>query len=133
LIGVGVVVLTGLAARAVLPAAIGGPIGDALYATMAVLLFALIAPHAKPWVLGIIGWGFSAAVELLQLTTIPGSVIGQFPLARYLLGTTFVPTDLAWYALGAIVGAILLGPRCSRAMLSRSVRNRSAEGAQHAL
>ena len=40
-------------------------------------------------------------VELAQLTRLPARV----PQLRWVLGTTFAPVDLLWYAVGALGGA----------------------------
>ena len=48
----------------------------------------------------------------LQLTGDPhgvaDDVVARVPQARWVLGTTFVPTDLAWYAAGALLGALVV-------------------------
>lgn len=44
-----VVVTVGLVGRAVLPASVGGPLGDILYATMATVAVVLILPTIKSW------------------------------------------------------------------------------------
>ncbi|PZR52306.1 hypothetical protein DNL40_12855 [Xylanimonas oleitrophica] len=99
-----VVALAGLAARAALPPAVGGPAGDALYATLVVLLVVLVRPRTTVVVAAAAGFAVSAAVELAQLTPVPSAVVAAFEPARYVLGTTFTATDLAWYAVGAAVG-----------------------------
>lgn len=103
-----VVVLAGLGGRALLPPAAGGPLGDALYATFVVLLVAFLAPRTRPVVAGVVGLVVCAGVEASWLTDVPAQVVARFPLARYVLGTTFTPTDLAWYAAGAVLGGALL-------------------------
>ncbi|WP_165350337.1 DUF2809 domain-containing protein [Xylanimonas protaetiae] len=105
-----VLVLTGgVAARAALPDAVGGPLGDALYATLVVLVVALVRPRTTAWVAAVAGWMVSAAVEAFQLTGVPADVVARFSPARYVLGTTFVAGDLAWYAAGAALGGLLVG------------------------
>ncbi|SKC82508.1 DUF2809 domain-containing protein [Krasilnikoviella flava] len=103
-----VVVLAGLGGRALLPATIGAPLGDALYATLVVLLVALVVPRTRPVVAAAVGLVVCGAIEAAQLTDVPAQVVERFPLARYVLGTTFVPEDLAWYAAGAVAGGVLL-------------------------
>ena len=103
-----VVVAGGLAAHAWLPSAAAGPVGDALYATLVVLLVALVRPRTRTWVAAAVVWGISAAVEALQLTGLPATVVAHVPLARYALGTTFAAVDLAWYAVGAALGGLLV-------------------------
>ncbi|MEL7975230.1 M15 family metallopeptidase [Isoptericola sp. F-RaC21] len=102
------VVLAGLGGRALLPPAVGGPLGDALYATLVVLLVALLAPRTRPLVAGVVGLVVCGAVEAAWLTDLPAQVVERFPAARYVLGTAFTPGDLAWYAAGAVLGALLL-------------------------
>ncbi|MFF2453681.1 DUF2809 domain-containing protein [Isoptericola sp. NPDC058082] len=103
-----VVVLAGLGGRTLLPPAVGGPLGDALYATLVVLLVAFVAPRTRPVVAGVVGLVVCAGIEAAWLTDVPAQVVARFPLARYALGTAFTPADLAWYAAGAVVGAALL-------------------------
>ncbi|MDR0482620.1 MAG: DUF2809 domain-containing protein [Cellulomonadaceae bacterium] len=102
------VVLVGLGGRVILPPAVGGPLGDTLYATMVVVLVVLVIPGMAPWLAALLGWGVSAGVELLQLTGASGAIVVHFPAARYVLGTTFAATDLAWYALGAVLGGCVI-------------------------
>ncbi|MGH8968042.1 MAG: DUF2809 domain-containing protein, partial [Actinomycetes bacterium] len=102
------VVLVGLGGRAVLPESVGGPLGDALYATLLVLLVALVRPRTRPVVAAGVALVVCAAVELSHLTGVPATVLDRFPLARFVLGTTFGAQDLAWYAVGAAAGGVLL-------------------------
>ncbi|GAA1733787.1 hypothetical protein GCM10009809_31430 [Isoptericola hypogeus] len=103
-----VVVLAGLGGRTVLSPEIGGPLGDALFATLVVLLVALVRPRTTPVVATVVGLAVCAAIELSHLTDVPAQVLERLPAARYALGTTFGASDLAWYALGAVVGGALL-------------------------
>ena len=104
----GVVVLAGVGARAVLPAAAGGPAGDALYATLVVVLAALVRPSAPTWALAGAGFAVCVAIELFQLTGVPATLGEHWPPARLALGTTFAATDLVRYAAGAAVGGGLV-------------------------
>ncbi|MFC8597492.1 DUF2809 domain-containing protein [Isoptericola sp. NPDC057191] len=108
------VVLLGLGARLLLPAAVGGPVGDALYATLVVLLVALVRPRTKPAVAALVGLVLCGAVELAQATGVPAEIVARVPVARFVLGTTFVPTDLAWYAAGAAAGGAVVALVASR-------------------
>ncbi|QMW65983.1 DUF2809 domain-containing protein [Mumia sp. ZJ1417] len=101
------VVAAGLAARAVLPAPIAGPAGDALYATLVVLLVVAVRPTTPPPVAALVGFAVCVAVELFQLTGIPVAVAEHVPAARLVLGTTFWAPDLLRYAVGAAVGGVL--------------------------
>ncbi|QAY63145.1 DUF2809 domain-containing protein [Xylanimonas allomyrinae] len=103
------VLAVGFAAHELLPPAVGGPAGDALYATLMTLLAALLVARASPLWAGAVGFAVSAVVEVLQLTGLPAAVVARVPAARYVLGSTFAASDLAWYALGALVGATLVG------------------------
>ncbi len=110
---VGVVAL-GLAVSRV-PA--GAFAGDALYAAMAVLLARLLLPaRSWRWHTGL-GLGWCWAVELAQLTGVPAAVGDAVPVARLVLGTTFVPADLLAYAVGALgcAAVIVLASRGSSA------------------
>ena len=109
-----VVVLVGLGARALAPEAVGGPVGDCLFAVLVVLLLAFLFPRINPVVGGLVALAVCAAIELSHLTDVPAQALERFPPARYVLGTTFAASDLAWYALGAAVGGSVLavaGPR----------------------
>ncbi|MGF0116582.1 DUF2809 domain-containing protein [Promicromonospora sp. Marseille-Q5078] len=125
-----VVLLAGLAGRMLLPPAVGGPVGDALYATLVVLLIALVRARTRPVVAAAVGLALCAAVEAAQLTGVPAAVVERVPVARFVLGTTFVPADLAWYAAGAAAGGMLLAlvaPRTLRVDgLLRHVRDDDA-------
>jgi hypothetical protein len=99
-----VVVLAGLAARAALPPALGGPVGDALYATLVVVLVVLVRPRTAPAVAALTGLALCVAVELFQLTGVPAALGAWWPPARLVLGTTFWAPDLLRYAVGAAAG-----------------------------
>ncbi|GAB3163985.1 hypothetical protein GCM10027059_19250 [Myceligenerans halotolerans] len=101
------VVLGGLGSRAVLPDVLGGPIGDALYATLVVLVVLLVRPRTSSAVAALTGFAICLAIELIQLTGIPVAVAERFPPARLVLGTTFWAPDLLCYAVGAALGGVL--------------------------
>ncbi|GAA1860131.1 DUF2809 domain-containing protein [Myceligenerans crystallogenes] len=103
----GGVVAAGLGARAVLPGAVGGPLGDALYATLVVLLIVFVRPRTSPAAAALAGFAICLAIELFQLTPVSAVVVAGFPPARYVLGTTFWAPDLVCYAAGAALGGIL--------------------------
>lgn len=90
-----------------MPGAVQGPVGDGLYAVLVYLLLALLAPRARPLVVGGVAWAACAAVELAQLTGVPAAVVGLWDPARWVLGTTFHAPDLAWYAAGAALAAVV--------------------------
>ena len=72
------------------------------------LVVALLVTRARAWVAGLVGWFLAAAVEALQAVGIADDVVARVPQARWVLGTTFVPTDLAWYSAGALLGALVV-------------------------
>ncbi|WP_167041181.1 DUF2809 domain-containing protein [Salinibacterium sp. ZJ454] len=79
---------------------------DALYAVLAYLVVALLAPRMPPAAVAGIAYGLCALIELGQLTGLPAALAVLFPPARLLLGTTFAPLDLLAYAVG-VAGALL--------------------------
>lgn len=74
--------------------------GGALYAALVQLLVLLVAPWARPAVAGAVALGACVGVELFQLTPVPALVGAAWPPAAYVLGSTFVATDLLAYVLG---------------------------------
>ncbi|MFC8730893.1 DUF2809 domain-containing protein [Luteimicrobium sp. NPDC057192] len=109
------VVLAGLGARALLPSVLGGPAGDALYATLVVVLVALVRPTTPVWLAATVGFGLCVLVELFQLTGVPATLAAHWPPVRLALGTTFAATDLLRYAVGALVGGLACAPVTARA------------------
>jgi hypothetical protein len=111
-----VLIVAGLLVRSV-PGALGDVGGGILYAVLIFLLVAVVAPAASAPRIGAISFGVCAAVELPQLTGLPSLATEMLPPLRFVLGTTFVASDLIAYA-GGTVGAVLvdrtLGPRLSR-------------------
>lgn len=79
--------------------------GGALYTVLVYVLVAALRPGARPWRVAAVSLAISVAVELLQLTDVPRDVVAQVPVLRLVLGTTFVATDLASAAVGALVAA----------------------------
>jgi hypothetical protein len=55
----------------------------------------------RPLVVAGVALALCVVVELAQLTGLPARV----PQLRWVLGTTFAPVDLLWYAVGALGGA----------------------------
>lgn len=101
------VVAVGLGARASLPSPLAGPTGDVLYATLVVLLVAVVRPRTQPLVAAAVGFTVCVAVELLQLTGVPAALAERVPAVRLVLGTTFWAPDLLLYAVGAVLGGVL--------------------------
>jgi hypothetical protein len=68
--------------------------GDALYTVLIYALIVLIRPGIRPWAAALVAAAASWAIEFAQLAEIPS-------VLRPVLGSTFNPPDLFWYAVGA--------------------------------
>jgi hypothetical protein len=91
-----------------MPGVIAAYGGDTLYATLAFLLVALAWPRAATWRLGPLALGLCVAIELSQLVHTPWlDAIRATTLGRLVLGSGFLWSDLACYAVGALLGAAL--------------------------
>jgi len=99
-----VVVAAGLAARG-LPGVLGDAAGGVLYAVLLYLLVVLISPRRSAPVAALLAAALGLAIELAQLTPIPAALAEGFPPARLVFGTTFVPLDLVWAAIGPVLAA----------------------------
>lgn len=97
----------GLGIRAVMTGDIAKYAGDALYTALIHVLVVLVAPRVKPAAAAGAALGFSCAVELFQLTGIPGELAVHSLAARLVLGSTFNAPDLLWYAVGAVLSALV--------------------------
>ncbi|GAA2135668.1 DUF2809 domain-containing protein [Kitasatospora kazusensis] len=75
--------------------------GDALYTVLVYTLVVLVAPRVKPVTAAAVALGVSWAVEFLQISDLPAELSRHSTVARLVLGTTFNPPDLFWYAVGA--------------------------------
>ncbi|QEO14548.1 DUF2809 domain-containing protein [Agromyces intestinalis] len=82
-------------------------LGSVLYAALIGCLVLVAAPTLRPWAVGAIAYGVSAAVELLQLTGLPAVVVAAVPPARLVLGSSFDPWDLVAYAGGAALAYVV--------------------------
>jgi hypothetical protein len=95
-----VILAAGLGVRAVA----GGPFakyaGVALYAALVYALAVVLAPRLRPGVVAALALAFCWAVELAQLTPWPARLSARSTAARLVLGSTFNPPDLLWYAVG---------------------------------
>jgi hypothetical protein len=99
----GLVVVAGLTTARFGTGAVGDALGDALYAVLVLLLAALAFPRwSRPAQAGA-AVAACWAVELAQATGGPAVAVAAWPPLRYLLGTTFVATDLLWYAVGVLL------------------------------
>ncbi|MEV4019430.1 DUF2809 domain-containing protein [Nonomuraea angiospora] len=87
-------VAAGLGVRAFFDGPVSKYAGDALYTVLIYTLVVLILPRVRPWVAAALAAGASWVIEFAQLGEIPA-------VLRPLLGSTFNPPDLFWYAAGA--------------------------------
>jgi hypothetical protein len=104
------VIPLGLLTRADLPmpAIIAAYGGDTLYATLVYLLVALIWPRAAIGRVGLAALGLCVIIELSQLYHAPWlDAIRATTPGRLALGSGFLWSDLACYAVGALLGAAL--------------------------
>jgi hypothetical protein len=98
---------TGLATHYLLTGWFADALADGLYTALIAVTIVLIAPRLRPWVAATAAFALSAAVELLQLTTLPAALAESVPLSRLILGTTFAPLDLVFYAVAALIVGML--------------------------
>ncbi|WP_433955487.1 DUF2809 domain-containing protein [Janibacter indicus] len=79
-------------------------VGSVLYAIAAVFSLRVVWPSRetpRPLAVAGVALALCVFVELAQLTGLPARV----SQLRLVLGTTFAPVDLLWYAVGALGGA----------------------------
>ncbi|NNJ11548.1 DUF2809 domain-containing protein [Chloroflexales bacterium ZM16-3] len=90
--------------------------GDTLYATLVYLLVALIWLRAAIGRVGLAALGLCVAIELGQLYHAPWlDAIRATTPGRLVLGSGFLWSDLACYAVGVVLGvAVDLALRCRR-------------------
>jgi hypothetical protein len=112
----GFVVAAGLATARFGSGPAGDALGDALYAALVLLLVRFTGPRLHRAAQAGLAVALCWAVEGAQATGAPAAVVDAWPPLRYLLGTTFVATDLLWYAVGVLVasGVTVLASRWSR-------------------
>lgn len=108
LLAVPLVVAAGLAVARSGTGVLADALGDALYAALVVLLVRFVASRRSIWTQAAAGLALCTVVELAQLTVVPATVAAAYPPARYVLGTTFVVTDLLAYAAGAVLTAAVV-------------------------
>jgi hypothetical protein len=101
----GLVVAAGLGTARYGSGPVGDALGDALYAVLVLLLVGLALPRLARRTQAVVAVALCWAVELAQATGGPAAAGAAFPPLRYLLGTTFVATDLLWYAVGVLVAS----------------------------
>lgn len=100
-------VVVALGIRAVATGPVGKYAGDALYTVLLYALVVLAAPRVKPLAAGTVALLVSWAVEFSQLSPVPGELSARSALARLVLGSTFNPPDLFWYAVGAVLSFLV--------------------------
>lgn len=88
-----------------MPGAAGDAFGGVTYAAFAYLVIAICWPGLRPARVALAAFAFSAAVELLQWTGAAADLVDVWPPLRVALGTSFVATDFAAYAVGAALAA----------------------------
>ncbi|MCP2030889.1 hypothetical protein L1277_000953 [Okibacterium sp. HSC-33S16] len=94
-------VISGLAVATLGSGFVADAVGDGLYTVLVYLLIAAIAPRLGPGKLAALAFTASALIEFSQLTGIPAALAQVIPASRWVFGSTFVGTDLAFYAIGA--------------------------------
>jgi hypothetical protein len=112
-------VAAGLAITAGAEGDIAKSTGDALYTVLVQTLVVAVAPRLKPAMAAGIAVGISWTVEVLQLTGVPSELSARSVLARLVLGSTFNPPDLFWYAVGAAFGWLIHTAVRSRRLTAR--------------
>jgi uncharacterized protein DUF2809 len=122
---------TALAGAAVVTAGLAtarfgsGAVGDALYAALVLLLVRWALPRWSPAAHAALAVGLCWAVEVAQATGGPAQAVEAWPPLRYLLGTTFGPLDLLWYALGVLAAwGVIVGSSRRRAGTVRAASDR---------
>lgn len=101
------VIVVGLVSRFALPGVAGDGTGGALYTVLAYVVIAALAPQWPPLTVALAAFGFSSALELLQLTDVPATLSDAVPPARLVFGTAFAWADLPAYAVGAGVAFVV--------------------------
>ncbi|WP_405731715.1 DUF2809 domain-containing protein [Streptomyces sp. NBC_01537] len=94
----------GLGIRAAAAGDVAKYAGDALYTVLLQALVVLAVPRVKPVAAAGTALGISWAIELWQLSGVPAELSARSVIARLVLGSTFNPPDLFWYAVGAALG-----------------------------
>ncbi|MFC4502764.1 MULTISPECIES: DUF2809 domain-containing protein [Streptomyces] len=99
-----VTVGAGLGLRAVAAGSLAKYGGDALYTVLVLTLVVLVAPRVTPLTAAASALAVSWGVEFLQLSEVTAELSQRSAVARLVLGSTFNPPDLFWYAVGAAAG-----------------------------
>ncbi|MEU7003058.1 DUF2809 domain-containing protein [Nonomuraea sp. NPDC046570] len=115
-----VTIAAGLGVRAFTDGPFAKYTGDALYTVLLYLLVLVVAPRTRSAVAALIALAASWVIEFAQLLNLP-------VFLRPILGSTFNPPDLFWYAAGALaahLAALLVQGRGQR-QVSGNRRSRS--------
>ncbi|WP_371658068.1 DUF2809 domain-containing protein [Streptomyces sp. NBC_00280] len=99
-----VTVGAGLGLRAVATGSLAKYGGDALYTVLLLALVVLVAPRVTPLTAAASALAVSWGVEFLQLSEMTAELSRRSTVSRLVLGSTFNPPDLFWYAVGATTG-----------------------------
>ncbi|WP_079024273.1 DUF2809 domain-containing protein [Streptomyces scabiei] len=94
----------GLGLRAVAAGGLAKYGGDALYTVLLLALVVLMAPRVTPLTAAGSALAVSWGIEFLQLSGVTADLSRRSAVARLVLGSTFNPPDLFWYAVGAAAG-----------------------------
>lgn len=116
-----VVVAAGLGVRGLASGPVSSATGDVLYAVLVYLLVVVLAPRLRPVRVGAVALALCWAVEAAQLTGAPAALAEAWWPIRYVLGTSFVWTDLLLGALGvaaACAADVVLARRRPRGPVS---------------
>jgi hypothetical protein len=101
------ILVAGLLVHSLGEGAVGGFVGDALYAALIYWLGVVLVPQVRIGVVAGSAAAFCAAIEFMQLTPLSGALSRSVPGAYFVFGSTFQWRDLVAYAAGiAIVAAV---------------------------
>jgi hypothetical protein len=103
---------------------IGAYAGLALYAALVYAVVVLLVPRVRPKVAATVTAALCCAVELARLSPQTAELSARSAPARIVLGGTFNPANLAWYAVGvaAVLAAHSLAYRKARRSVSVDAR-----------
>lgn len=99
-----ILVAAGLGVRAATSGALSSAAGDILYATLVYTLVVVAVPRWRSTTAAATGLALCWLVELSQLTGAPAALAEAWWPSRYVLGTSFVWTDLLLYTVGVALG-----------------------------
>ncbi|MFI1354364.1 DUF2809 domain-containing protein [Streptomyces sp. NPDC020898] len=112
-----VTVGAGLGLRAVATGSVAKYGGDALHTVLILALVVLVAPRVMPLTAAGSALAISWGVEFLQLSEMTAELSQRSAVTRLVVGSTFNPPDLFWYAVGATAGWLVhtsVGPYPAR-------------------